>query len=128
MTVETMHVVGLNLLIFRVMPRFGCTYALALMYSVGLVPAMLKLIFAKRKEDLALRGALFAADMFAMLVQMGAVAVTILIHVLQLGTFRWPDRDIDFMVPPWPGVYWQVGPHMSLNSSRSTGRRQSHCV
>ena len=53
---ETLHVVGLNLLLYEVMPRFSTVYALALMYAVCSIPGLLKLIFATSSGGIPKRG------------------------------------------------------------------------
>ncbi len=47
MVIETMHMAGVTLLVFRVLPFFGSMFALSILYATCLVPALFKLLFTK---------------------------------------------------------------------------------
>ena len=106
--VETLHVVGLNVLLYRVMPRFSAIYALSLMFAVCSVPALFKLIFATSSGGLPKRSFVFMADVLALLVQLGAVAATVMVYYLGLGQYRYGSGDVLPPADPWVHVYWQV--------------------
>ena len=42
-----MHMAGVTLLVFRVLPFFGSMFALSILYATCLVPALFKLLFTK---------------------------------------------------------------------------------
>lgn len=44
---ETLHLAGVVLLLFRVLPYFGSLFALSLLYAVCVVPSICKLFLSK---------------------------------------------------------------------------------
>nr|AHX26708.1 chitin synthase [Platynereis dumerilii] len=51
MLIETLQTIGETLLVIRVLPRFGTIMSLCMLFSVGLVPSMLKMIFWASPEQ-----------------------------------------------------------------------------
>ena len=106
--VEMLHVVGLNILVFRVLPEYDAVYALATMYAVCSIPGLLKLVFATTSGELKRRGLVFCLDLLAVLMQLGAVAATILVRTLEKGLYKYAiQKDITTLTMN-PALYWQV--------------------
>ena len=75
LALESLHTVGLTTLVFAVLPHFGSLYALALLTSVGLLPAVAKLFFSRYRHVSSSGRAvlLTTADLLAVIAQVAAV-------------------------------------------------------
>ncbi len=95
MVLETMHVAGVVLLIFRVLPYFGSMFSLSVLYATCLVPAVFKLLLTKpqphKEHDsrLWLKSLVKIIDLVAIAAQVAGIGVPIAVHAMQYGQYRW---------------------------------------
>ena len=101
LAVEVLHNFGMVLLLLRVLPNFGSIYAVGIIHSICLVPALLALIFVRRKvifehccsRSLAGSLARYLLDFVAFLLELCAIAMPVIICHFGL------------VSPPWASDY-----------------------
>ncbi len=81
MVIETLTSVGEVILLFQVMPYYGTMMAFALMFSLGLIPSLCKLLFShySRNTKTAIKAAKIFFDILAFLVQVIGIGYPIVL-------------------------------------------------
>lgn len=114
--VELLHTLGLTLLVFRVLSAFDSMYALGLMYVLGILPLIVKLIFARRRHtdvrSTATCALTLIVDSLCLAVQLGAVILSVYQLVATNNrslNYRWASTtSLDFATDTSRNYMWQV--------------------
>ena len=104
---------GETIFLLHVLPRSGLLTSLGMFYSVGVFPALLKVIFFRpNREDPTLkRSVIRILDVLALLAQLGAIAYPLVLNGLQIGVY---DLDSDHVI----NLYWEVPLSLLLISTK----------
>ena len=113
-----LHSFGITLFIFRVLAAFNSLYALGLLFAIGIVPSIVKLVFTQRmnrsSKDKSNRSTsrvilTIVFDVLSTLCQLGSIGVSFYLLLSQYqSTYNWKTKPNIRTSPLHSSIYWQV--------------------